>query len=790
MKSSRTVPRLLWNVLAALVIAGCATTLPRSNPTFDEGRGLIESGQLEQGLAKVQEASKQDPTNHEIRSYYFRARDAAAQHYIAIGDAARSASQFKEAEEAYKRAQALDPSTARAKAGLEAIATDATHRAMLTEAQTLLDQGKRAEAYAKAREILAEDSSFHDAQAFVRKIEIADARAAVSEPALSPALRKPVTMEFRDAPIRSVFELISQHTGLNFVFDRDVRTDLRATVFVRDTAVEDVIRFVLVTNQLERKVLNENTLLIYPNTPAKNKDYRDLVMKSFYLANADAKQTANMIKAMIKTPDMYVDEKLNMVVIRDTPEAVRVAERLVMNQDLAEPEVMLEVEVLEVGTNLLTELGVQWPDHVGFGLIGAAGTAGSITLPEWLNRSSNLVRMTTNDPFLAINLKKQDGRTNVLANPRIRVKNHEKAKIHIGDRVPVITTTASATGFVAESVNYLDVGLKLEVEPSVYLEDDVGIKIGLEVSNIAQQIKTNSGTLAYQLGTREANTVLRLKDGETQVLAGLINDEDRRSAAKIPGLGDMPVLGHLFGSTNVNANKTEIVLLITPHVVRNLTRPDARLEEFHAGSDSQVGRSPLVLPKAGGASRQGTVLDLPRQSSAAPAPAAPASASVPPSIPPSTVPAAPAGVSAAPSARFALQAPGHVSSGQEFSVAFNVDDAAAIHKGTADFIFDTSRLRFVRAEKGDMLQEPQNDVAPGEQYFHVNAPRNLGRVSLSFSTRKELKGPGTAARLVFQTVGSGAAKPDVRVDGVAAADGAGHPIAVQAPAPLSLAISN
>src|SRR6185436_5630873 len=139
-----------------------------------------------------------------------------------------------------------------------------------------------------------------------------------------------------------------------------------------DTKVEDVIRFVLVTNQLERKVLNENTVLIYPNTPAKNKDYKDLVMRSFYLANADAKATANMIKAMVKTPDVYVDEKLNMVVIRDTPEAVRIAEKLVANQDLAEPEVMLEVEVLEVSTNVLTDLGVQWPSQVNYSLVGAA----------------------------------------------------------------------------------------------------------------------------------------------------------------------------------------------------------------------------------------------------------------------------------------------------------------------------------------------------------------------------------------------------------------------------------
>jgi general secretion pathway protein D len=162
--------------------------------------------------------------------------------------------------------------------------------------------------------------------------------------------------------------------------------------------------------------------------------------------------------------------------------------------------------------------------------------------------------------------------------------------------VPVITTTAGATGFVSESVNYLDVGLKLEVEPQVFLEDDVGIKVGLEVSNISSQIKTSSGTLAYQVGTRNATTTLRLKDGETQVLAGLINNEDRRTTAQVPGLANLPVAGRLFQNKDSTVNKSEVVLLITPHVVRNIERPDVRLEEFNSGTEAEVGGASLGLP--------------------------------------------------------------------------------------------------------------------------------------------------------------------------------------------------
>jgi general secretion pathway protein D len=339
-------------------------------------------------------------------------------------------------------------------------------------------------------------------------------------------------------------------------------------------------------------------VFIFPNTPQKLREYQELVVKGFYLANADVKQTANMIRTLVKTRDIFIDEKINLLVIKDTPAAIRLAERLIAAQDLAEPEVMLEVEVLEVGSNWLQQLGIRFPDTLAYSLVGAAGVPGQLTLPEWLNRGSELVRLSFTDPLFLLSLKQQDGAASVLANPRIRVKNKEKARVHIGDRVPVITTTAAATGgFVSESVSYLDIGLKLEVEPLIYLEDEVGIKVGLEVSNIVKEIRSvGSTSLNYQIGTRNAATNLRLRDGETQVLAGLISREERRSADRVPGIGDLPVVGRLFSNTNETRNRTEIVLLITPRLARSLVRPDAGAVEFAAGTEASTG-----VPRLGGA---------------------------------------------------------------------------------------------------------------------------------------------------------------------------------------------
>jgi general secretion pathway protein D len=727
-----------------LTLAACA-----GQRVYDEGIALIDQGQAEDGLARIEQAMKLEPDNMRYRQAYFRERDVALQRYAALAENSRQQAQWDTAEAAYRRMLALAPDNTRAKTGLETLKTERRQREQLTEAEALLKKGDQAGALAKVRAVLAETAANREAQLLLRRIEARSLRAASAGPQLSAALRKPVTLEFRDASLRQVFELVSRTTGLNFIFDRDVRPDLRTTVFVKNSSVEEVLRFILVTNQLERKVLSENTLLIYPNTAAKVRDYQDLVVKTFYLANTDAKTAANMIRTMVKTKELHIDEKLNLVVMRDTPDAVRMAERLIANQDLAEPEVMLEVEVMEVSRNSLYNLGIQFPDRVSASLVGAAGTAGSVTLPEWLNRNSGLVRLSFTDPLLVFNLRNTLDRANLLANPRIRVKSKDKAKVHIGDKVPVITTTSTATGFVSESVSYLDIGLKLDVEPTVYLEDDVGIKIGLEVSSIVREIKSATGTLTYQVGTRNAATTLRLKDGETQVLAGLISDEDRRSAVQIPGLGSIPVLGRLFGSNQDTRNKTEIVLLITPHVVRNLARPELRFEEFPGGTEAAAGAPPLLL-----------------QSSLSTA------------LPDSVGASASLGTT-----RVLLKAPENIPAGQEFTLSVFLETEAALRGGLLDFAFDPSRLKFVRAEPGAMLAAADKDAA-----FRANAPEALGRLNLSFTSKGDLKGTGELARVTLQMVGAAAGTPTLRLEALNFTSAAGQVVSAQLPPPLSLSL--
>ena len=564
---------LAMSLLVALLLSACAP----GRDFVSQGQRLIDQGRPEEGLTQIEKGLGLEPGNHEYRMLAIRQREAQSAALLARGDGERAAGRLDDALSSYRRAAAMQPGSARARAGID-------------EVEALLRERRRVD------------------QPPADKAAVASAA-----PALRPGLRKPVTLEFRNADLKAVFEALSRTTGINFVFDREVKPDIKVTLSVANLTIEDVIGVLTITNQLDKKVLNDNTVLIYPNTPAKQKDYLELSVRTFYLANADAKSVMTMLKTVVKTKDLYADDKLNSLTIRDTPDALRLAEKLIASQDLAEPEVMLEVEVLEVKRSRLTEIGVDPPGK--FTVLNIVPNPATVVSTATgattvLNNTLTTTQLTLNQlrglrgssvgiDNPSLNLRQENGDADILANPRIRVKNRDKARILIGDRVPVITSTTTANVGVSESVSYLDVGLKLEVEPTIYLDNDVGVKVNLEVSNIVREISSKSGSLTYQIGTRMANTTLRLKDGETQALAGLISDEDRKTAAGFPGFVDLPVVGRLFSSERNDHSKTEIILLVTPHVVRNLVPKTADRSERASGTETTVGAPSLRLQSGG-----------------------------------------------------------------------------------------------------------------------------------------------------------------------------------------------
>ncbi len=573
-----------------MMLVSCA-----GQQAFRDGKQLVERDQIELGLSKLSEALTHDPRNPEYRQAVLQTRERAVYRLLEQAERDHIAGHDEAAAQRYQRVLGLDPSNEPARAGMRRLDMANRHTQTIAQARSAVDKKEFDSARTLLGAVFTEDPANKDALALQRALSEA-APAAATESALGKAYKKPISIEFKDVSLKQVFEVISRTSGLNFLFDKEVHTDQKTSIFLKNSTIESAVHFTLLTNQLEQRILDANTLLIYPNTAAKQHEYQDLIVRSFFLTNADAKVVANTLKTIVKSRDVVIDEKLNMLIVRDSADAIRVAEKLVALHDVPEPEVMLEVEILEVKRTRLLELGIQWPSSLSLTPLSLAGTAaGGLTLRD-LRRQNGGTLGAGIGPITA-KARQDDSDAKLLANPRIRTRNHEKAKILIGERVPNITTTATSTGFVSESINYVDVGLTLNVEPTIYLDNDVAIKVQLEVSNIVSQLKTQSGSVAYQIGTRTANTVLRLKDGETQVLAGLINDEDRRSGTKVPGLGELPLVGRLFGSGTDDNQKTEIVLSITPHLIRNIQRPDASAAEFRSGTDTSFKSS----PSAGGA---------------------------------------------------------------------------------------------------------------------------------------------------------------------------------------------
>jgi len=719
----------ILGVIVFALLTGCSS-VPQ------DAERLNQSGQYEQAWAMLNEAARKRPEDHQLRNALLRQRELSIGRLATQAQLALGSGRVDQAAGLMAKLETMDAQHPRVVALRTELARQQRHEAWLQQARAAEQAGRLDEAQARLRQVLAEAPGHPEARsAMLRVRDRAAPPAALST--LGPEYRKPVTLEFREAPLRSVIEGLSRTTGVNFVFDKDVRSDAKVSVYLKDVSVDEALRVILSTQQLARKLLNERTVLIYPATQAKAREHEELVTRNFYLVNADVKQAQTLIRSIAKTRDLFIDERLNLIVVRDTPAVVQLVERLIAGLDLPDPEVVLEVEVMELASNRVDELGIQWPESVSYGLPGVTGDV------QWSQR--NGFRASIANPGLVATLRETYGSSNTLANPRLRARNHEKAKVLIGEKLPVFSTTSTPVNnslSVSASVTYLDVGLKLEVEPSVQLDNEVIMKVNLEVSTLIGKVFGPGGSVAYQVGTRLASTSLRLRDGETQILAGLIRDDDSKAISGVPGLASMPVVGRLFGLHTDQRVKTEVVLLITPHVVRNIGLPEASVISIPAGVDADAGASSVRL-------RDGQVA-VPL-SGAGGAAAAPAEAEAPADAPVDDGP--PHGAEAAPKAAvLVLSATQQVEVGGAVSVTLQNRSGVSL-KG--ELGYDPMLLRPAQAGADSNGRLPFV-VAPGGQrvYLMRALPKAAGQRLDVRVDSVQGSGPDGAAQVV-QVEGQG-----------------------------------
>jgi general secretion pathway protein D len=818
---NRNLIRLVLVLGSAVLVASCA-----SSRLHQQGLSDIEQGRYEIGLQKLHEALSSDPGNLVYKLDLKSRQEEAVQKLIAEADRARSVGQADVAEASYKRVLSIESGNDRARRGLEGVEADRRHSQLVAEAQQDLKTGAYEQADNRLRSVLSEDPGYAPATALRARIDQARGPTTVT-PRLRTRDNRPVTLQFRDASTKMVFEVLSRQTGINFIFDKDVKSEGKTTIFVQDVPIEQAIDLVLGQNQLARQVLSENMALIYPNTTAKQKDYQDQIVKTFYLNTAAPKDIESLLKTVLDAKTLVINERANAVVMRDTPETVRMAEKLVASVDIAEPEVMMEVEVLEISRSRLQQLGISYPTSATLAPTALSGGK-SMVLNDLKNQNGNTI--TISNLGVTVDALKQVSVGNVLASPRIRARNKEKAKILIGTREPVITTAASSSGtggvISNTSVQYLDVGLTLDVEPTIYADNDVAIKMSLEVSSITKQLSVPTGnggtTIAYEIGTRNASTLLQLKDGETQILAGLIQDSDTRSSSRIPGLGDLPVLGRLFSDHNDNKAKTEIVLSITPRIIRAKPRPSSDTTEFWYGTETRSGMAPLGAASSPpamnnmGAGNAG-MGSAPASMAAGTRPAAQA-ASGPvdvsttgsdtvvgaPAAAPSNAATA-AAVQASPQSRFqrfrgatgvsptppadgsapaakltaTIAGPAEVKVGDEFSVTVQLQGDQSAGRLRAQLRFDVSTFQFLSGDPGQLVQSAEGaKVAAYAGGVQMDATAPAGQ---PFATSGDLM------VLKFKAL---KARPQTAFAGlVTAANEAGVSTGSSSPDPLTLAVT-
>ena len=597
-------------------LAGCAYF---NAPDIKRGDQHLAAGNWAEASLAYKQALKEDPFNPTLQSKYAMAREREAAAYEERGRAYLKEHQPDLASEQFKRALTIEPSSLDHQSGLlEALRLNDA-RSQSREADRLAQLGRTdeaLEAYARAAEL---DPSFKEPLEGISKLT--EEQQALNR---DDRRKQPVTLRFRNAGLKEVLEGIGRAQGINLIFDKDVRND-PVTISIQDTPFAEAFNLILTSNSLFAQTVSPGVMIVSPNTKQKQEQYQDLMIRTFYLSNAKAKDMLILLKSMLDSKRMHANEQLNTIVIRDQPEKLEMAEKIILANDRQDSEVLFDVEVLEVDRTVDQTYGLTYPKQVAGAIVppGFLGTIAGTIAPQFtrgqladLGGNSYLFKLPTN---IQLDFFKQITDAKTLAAPKVRVVNNKKAEINIGDKQPILLSTTNvlpgqaATGAVpttstVTSIEFRDTGVKLTVEPSIHLANELSLKMKIEVVRLGDQVtlQATPPITQFKFGNRSAETMLNVRDGETIVLGGLIQEEDRKTRTTIPWIGDLPFIGNLLSSFRTQRVTTEVILTITPHIIQGITPPGLGAQVFWSGTDSTYATSPMFAPKGKKISMTGT----------------------------------------------------------------------------------------------------------------------------------------------------------------------------------------
>jgi general secretion pathway protein D len=543
-----------WIIAVAVIatVSGCVTSA-----ALREARRAEERQDYDVAVVEYTRAVQQDPDNVNARTGLQRARLRASQDHFTRARRHVANRRLEEAVTEYKLAAELNP-----------------------DSRSIADELAQTQNQLRAQVVINRDGKT-ELEALVERMR--DQRLPGLDVAAEPL---PDELIFRDASNQVIIRALAQMSKVNVVFDPAFRP-APISIEIRNQTFADALQSITASTQNFYRVTAPRTITIIPDTPAKRREYEEDIVRTFYLSSADLKETMDLLRIVIDARRIGGMQGTNAITITDTAERIEAAGRLISMIDKARPEVLIDVELLEVSRTRLNEYGLQFASAESTGISGIADVNRSgLTFDDLKNLGGSQVLMT-NVPALYYRLIKEDGTGRVLANPQLRTQVGMPAQAQFGERVPLPVTTFSpiATGGVNQqpitSFVYENIGVNIDITPRTHMNNDVTLALAISVTSISG---TGFGGLPT-FGNRLIKTTIRLKDGETNMLAGLIRDDERKARDGIPGLSDIPGVGRLFGHTRNERVQTDVILMLTPRIVRVLELTEEDVRAFRMGRD-------------------------------------------------------------------------------------------------------------------------------------------------------------------------------------------------------------
>jgi len=756
--------------LLAVSLAGCAT-----GRAIGRAESAANRGDWDAAVAYYREALQNKPNDIELRIALDRATRTASTAHMANARQLEADEQLAGAIAEYRVAAELDPTNT-----LAAAKASELERRMRDQVEATLP----ANTIDTLRQQAEQTSTI---------------------PRLDPRTRVPA-LRFSNTAVRDILTAIGELTGINITYDQDAQSVVsRAfSIDVADVPVEEVLQQVLSTNQLTFKVLNPTTIFIYQDNQTKRQQYDDVYAQTFYLSHVSAADIQALLNQMVLTaagavrPTLVPNVALNSITVRATLPVLKAIEAIIRTNDKPRAEVLIKAEILEVNRSTLLRLGIDLSNYaLGFTFspeLTPPNTAGTFPpgVPPPFNLNTVSEGASASDVYITaptalIDLLESDTSTKVLAESNIRGREGQQISLRLGDLVPIPQTTFQSQGaggaatIPVTQVQYQPVGVNLTFTPQVTFEGEIILdSLTLQNSGLGNFLDVG-GQSFPTITERTAISALRLRDGESNLLAGLLREQDRTTRTSLPGITSLPVLRWIFGNTERASDQTDIVMVLTPRIIRSKELTPEDLQPIYVGTGQNFGldRTPTLIspdapPPAEPAVTPGPPVVVPAPAAAAPGVPTPAAGGTAPGVVaiqpvgPETAPG-PGGVPQVALAAGAVQQAG----GPPFTVPITVSNVTDLSTITLTILFDPTLLEPVNITSGTLMQQGGADVTFVPQ---VAAPAGRIDIAVSRAAATGVSGQGLLAAVQFQPRAAGTARIDVSAAGTSST---GEPIALQ-----------